>query len=188
MEGKLHKGGSMRLPGKDYSEWGYYFITICTKDRQRFFGDIINHNNRPVGSCPGMIPSIGQTGTIQEMKLSEIGQIAHDFFSKISEHTSFVKVDEFIIMPDHMHGIIYLNGTETVGELSQFGKVNAISISAIVNQYKGSVKRWCNKNNHAYFQWQSKFHDRVVRNEEELNRIRQYIKDNPKNWHDFPGD
>ncbi len=75
---------STRLKGWDYSSPGYYFITICTKDRECFFGEIIK----------------------EKMYLSEIGEIAHRYWAEIPNHFNNVVLDEFVIMPNHVHGII----------------------------------------------------------------------------------
>ena len=63
-----------------------------------------------------------------------------------------------------------------------FGPLNPKSLSLIINQFKGSVKRWCNKNGYEYFQWQFRFHDHIIRNEKSLNKIRHYIHNNPMKW------
>jgi len=67
-------------------------------------------------------------------------------------------------------------------QYNQFSKPVSGSISTIMNQYKGSVTKWCNNNGHQYFGWQSRFHDHVIRNPEEYERIREYIISNPANW------
>ena len=117
-------------------------------------------------------------------------------------------------MPNHIHGILILDyslvGTrhgvslrstscDDVGpchgmalptrqeygqKINQFSKPVRYSVSVIINQFKSSVKRWCNKNGSNYFQWQSRFYDQILHNEESIDWIREYIGNNPKNWSD----
>jgi putative transposase len=143
----------IRLSDWDYSSSGIYFITICCHDRQHFLGRIINN----------------------EINYSKIGLIAMQYWLAIPEHFPHVKLDEYIIMPNHIHGILILNnrsaGTRHGVSLqtqyehnarschgmttpsiqmepnrNQFAKPIKNSVSVIINQYKSSVKRWCNKN------------------------------------------
>jgi REP element-mobilizing transposase RayT len=107
-----------------------------------------------------------------------------------------VKIDEFVIMPNHIHGILDLNHTrteinngnypsskkQTAKKLNKFSMPVKNSVSVIINQYKSSVKRWCNKNGFDNFCWQSRFFDKIVHNENSLEEIRKYIINNPGNW------
>lgn len=185
----LRERKHIRLRNYDYSSDGLYFITICIKDRQNYFGEIQN----------------------DEMILNEIGKIAHEYLNEISNHFSHVEMDEFIVMPNHVHCILNLDKSDDVGtrhvvslsentetpvgtshvmslqsqpQFNQFSKPIPGSVSVIIQQYKSSVKRWCNKNTHEYFQWQSRFHDHVIRNSESYERIKNYIINNPANWND----
>ncbi len=156
----------MRLKDWDYSADGAYFITICTKDRKHDFGKIKK----------------------ERMFLSPIGKIAENFWKEIENIHKHVILDEFVVMPNHIHGIIFIQNesVETrhwrVSTQTQFGKLPPKSISSIINHFKGGTKKWANKNEYENFMWQKNFYDHIVRNEEELNRIRQYIIDNPMNW------
>lgn len=152
-----------RCKGYDYSQEGFYFVTICAKNREIFFGEIING----------------------EIKFSEIGLAADKFWREILNHFSFVGLDKFVVMPNHVHGIIQINNNRRNAPRRVPTGIQPLvknSLSSIVNHFKGNVKRFCNKNNLEYFAWQSRFHDRIIRNENELNRIRQYIIDNPLKW------
>ena len=194
----------IRLRNYDYSSEGYYFITICTAQRKCFFGYIEN----------GI------------MILNDIGKIANEYLLNIPNHFKNALLDEFIVMPNHIHMILGLNYdirtrngesqedhksqvrtrngesqedhksqvrtrhgvSQQAGEsqksqiTNKFGKPIKNSISVIINQYKSSVKRWCNSNNHEYFKWQPRFHDHIIRNDGEYKRIKQYIINNPSNW------
>jgi len=155
-----------RLKGYDYSQNGWYFVTICTKDREYFFGEIING----------------------EIRLSKIGKTAQKFWREITAHFPDVKLDEFIIMPNHIHGIIIIENP-TVGNKNfcSLRKVAwqtkwARSLSSVIRGFKIGVKKWCCENNHEYFVWQKSFYDHIIRNEKSLNKIRNYIYYNPARW------
>ncbi|WP_409029465.1 transposase [Gracilimonas sediminicola] len=128
------------------------------------------------------------------MGLSEQGCAAWYFWNQIPNHFKNVRLDAFVVMPNHIHGIIQIlpdeNGFNPVAlcncimpqeKIREFGKPKAGSLSVILNNYKGSVTRWCNRKGYE-FCWQSRFHDHIIRNYRSLNRIRQYIECNPLNW------
>ena len=197
---------STRLKGFDYTSSGSYFITICTKNRLPFFGKIING----------------------KMILSEIGELAKKFWQEIPQHFPNAQLNEFIIMPDHMHGIICLSPQDDIlplvqtsqcdvstgevacstgGEACSTGgvacstrdhpayledkqmknsKMTAIlpkpgSISVIIRSYKSVVSKYSHKINKD-FGWQDRFHDRIIRNQQEFIRIALYIRKNPSNY------
>jgi putative transposase len=180
----------IRLTDWDYSSEGIYFITICCRDRQSFFGKI----------------------TDNQMNRSEIGLIASKYWLEIPDHFLHVKLDEFVVMPNHIHGIIILDyslagprhgvalqprsggdvgschgmtlhtGQKSNQNINQFSKPVKNSVSVIINQNKSSVKRWCNKNRLDHFQWQARFYDQILYNEGSIDNIREYINNNPKNW------
>jgi len=165
---------STRLPNWDYSWDGWYFVTICTKLKECFFGDIING----------------------KMKLSKIGKIAEKFWGEIPIHFSFTKLDKFIVMPNHIHGIIIIQNnvdihnveTQNFASLqnikpiykNQFGPQSK-NLSSIIRGYKAGVKKWATMNK-IEFIWQPRFYEHIVRNEKSLNTIRKYIIDNPAKW------
>jgi len=172
---------SARLQNWDYGSNAIYFVTICTQGRELYFGEIAD----------------------EKMILSEIGEIAHRFWNEIPNHFSFVELGEYVVMPNHVHGILIFNKlvetpklgvstAETIGATNtdQPNRTAAASqrwysgtLGAIVNQYK----RVCTINarkNHSDFSWQSRFHDHIIRNEDSFQRISNYIANNPKNWAD----
>jgi putative transposase len=132
-----------------------------------------------------MIPYFG--GILSgRMNLSETGIIVHDFWLEIPCHYSNTQLDEFIVMPDHIHGIIILTSISgpkprsvNVKSGNQYWK--SYSIGSIINQFK----RICTiktKSIGLDFSWQPRFYDHIIRSDNELNRIRTYIKNNPNNW------
>jgi len=162
---------STRLKEWDYSSSGYYFVMICTKNRECFFGNIVDG----------------------KMELSEIGEIAKQCWLEIPQHFQDVKLDEFVIMPNHVHGIIIINNrnVETRHGVSlqkqnsntnQFSKPVSGSLSTIINQYKSTVMRWCRKDGYDNFAWQSRFYEHIIRNGKSLQKIREYISNNPLKW------
>ena len=159
----------IRLSEWDYSSEGVYYITICCREREAFFGKLIEN----------------------KMILSEIGEMASFFWKEIPEHFNHVKLDEYIVMPNHIHGILILDyslvGTRHGMALqrngtNQFSKPIKNSISVIINQYKSSLKRWCNQNGFKSFQWQSRFYDHIICEENSIDQVREYIRSNPTNW------
>lgn len=157
---------STRLQNWNYSWDGYYFVTICIKDRICCLGNVING----------------------KMQSSEQGKIVEKYWRDLSNQYKNCKLDEFIVMPNHVHGIVVIdNNVETRRGASlrnrrTFGPLDKNSLSSIINHFKGNVKRWCNKNGSGSFQWQSRFYDHIIRNEKSLNNIREYIRDNPPKW------
>lgn len=153
----------IRLSGFDYSSAHAYFITICAKDFTHWFGEI--HN--------------------QIMGLSAVGNIAAVCLQTITELRPDVVLNEFIIMPNHLHFILELEN-RNAGKASlvenSFGKPVSNSVSVIVGRYKGAVKKWCNENGYADFEWQSRFYDHVIRNDEAYHKIKNYIITNPACW------
>jgi len=172
---------STRYRGYDYSSPGKYFITICTKNKIRYFGKIEN----------------------RKMILSELGIIAEKFWREIPGHFPNIKLDEFIIMPDHIHGILIINGDyfvqapklgasnppvqapklgasiENIESRNPFWKSN--SIGSIINQFK----RICTitiKTRGFDFAWQPRYYDHIIRTRIELYRIRKYIRENPEKF------
>jgi REP element-mobilizing transposase RayT len=154
----------------NYGQNAYYFVTICTDDRERYLGQIIN----------------------DEMSFSKIGLIAQKYWKEIPVHYPFVNLDAFIIMPNHIHGIIIIDkNVETQDfaslqhnnyEGNKFGPQSQ-NLAAIIRGYKAAVKKYSTINNIA-FAWQPRFYDHIIRNERDLFNIRRYIIYNPYKWED----
>jgi REP element-mobilizing transposase RayT len=161
---------SARKPHWDYTLPGWYFVTICTRNRRIHFGRIIG------GS----------------MNLSTVGAYAAACWQEIPSHHPDVTLDEFIVMPNHVHGIVVIGGPERLPELRRREKIKrtqalssvhpaAGSLGAIVGSFKAAVTYWCRSHNQE-FAWQARFHDRIIRGKNSLQAVRQYIRDNPMNW------
>ncbi len=168
---------NIRLKSWDYSSDGAYFVTICTKDRENFFGEIVDG----------------------EMMLNEIGLMVEKWWKKIEEKYETVTLDNFIIMPNHIHGIIIIynvgadpcvgpdekifikqnrqkhGAVPTVSSMVQWFKTMA------ANEYLKKVKN----NQWPVFDgkiWQRSFHDRIIRNKDEFLAFQKYILENPRRW------
>lgn len=183
---------SNRLKGFDYGSHGLYFITICTKDRIHYFGKIVephncaaNNNNVEADNypSPNNNTSGNETDNYPSLQMTEIGQIAFNFWQEIPKHYPFVELDEFVIMPNHLHGVLFFNRPEkTNWTENKFGSQSQ-NLGAVIRGFKASVKRYAN-NSQIEFDWQTRFHDRIIRDEKELRAIREYIINNPKKWAD----
>ena len=157
---KLH-----RLKEYDYTQNGYYFITICTKNREKLLSKVGN-------AVLGVPPVI---------ELTKIGEIVLKTWNTMSEIDDRVKTDEFCIMPNHFHGIIVIdNGLSKESEHR-----GRRSLQSLVAGFKSVTTREYNKllnNGKTDSLWQSSFYDMVIRNEEQLFEIRNYIFENPIKW------
>jgi len=184
---KIHHRRSIRLQGYDYSQNGAYFITLCAQDRKPIFGKIVSG----------------------EMQLSPFGIIVRDEWLKTAEMRKNIEMDEFVVMPNHFHGIIVIDdrgwarlemngaadlGTGTVHRaptpiIERFGKPTSNTIPTIIRGFKAAVTKQINTiqiNAGVYNMperiWQKNYYEHVIRNETSLNKIREYIMSNPLNW------
>ena len=158
-----HYRRSIRLKDYNYASAGSYFITICTKNKECLFGNVINST----------------------VELTSIGRIAHKSWLNINKHFENIELDEFIIMPNHIHGIITINdvGAQYIEPLqNKFQYIIPKSIGSIIRTYKSAVSRWCNRNGYKNFKWQRNYFEHIIRNEKEINEIREYIINNPLKW------
>ncbi|RPH24235.1 MAG: transposase, partial [Bacteroidales bacterium] len=178
-----YRNESARLQNWDYGSNAAYFITICTKNREHYLGKI--HDGK--------------------MMVSPAGSIAHVLWYEIKNHANNIELGEFVVMPNHVHGILVLNGNDvgtthalslqsnndsstirTENDLSPPGKQRfqnqgKNTISSIVGSYKSAVSKYCNRLE-LDFAWQSLFYDHIIRNDESFQKISEYIKNNPANW------
>lgn len=174
-----HHRKSIRLKGYDYSQSGLYFITICCQDRICRFGNVDN----------GM------------MVLNQFGEIAYNEWKKTPEIRNNFSLGEFIIMPNHMHGIIQIlnNGESRTGELhspishspaTERGECNSPlplrgpsnDIGAVVRGYKSSVTKQIGLLGFEGKLWQRNYYEIIIRNEYDHKRISNYILNNPAKW------
>ena len=196
-ENEKHHRRSIRLKGYDYSRCGAYFVTICTQERLCFFGDVVGG----------------------EIIVNEAGAMMRRTWSQLPEKYRGVQIDAFVVMPNHVHGIVLIDGNSSVGAAPcgrPLSRPNAteifrgtgidsrdegqpqgvaptddrlISLSDIVHRFKSfTTNRYAKGVKESGWDsfpgrlWQRNYYEHVIRNEDEMNRIRGYIKGNPQNW------
>jgi putative transposase len=180
---------STRLRGFDYAKNGAYFITIITKNRICLFGEITHCGAVETGLRPVSItdPTVTHESTdptetisfdilIPKMIISDAGKIVSDCWYDLPKHYNNIILDEFILMPNHIHGIIKIqnrNDGNIKHGLSEFMRAFKSFSSRRINEINGRVKNEI---------WQSRFYDHVIRSEDELSRIQIYIRNNVFNW------
>jgi REP element-mobilizing transposase RayT len=184
---KRFRDDTIRLVGFDYGSEGYYYVTICTHQMKKYLGEI-PHQSKAIHESAERTYQDTSKNKLEAIKmgtyldtsvqLSAIGLIAHQYWMEIPQHFSFVELDAFIIMPNHIHGILYFNKPDKIDwECNQF-KSQANTLGSIIKQYKGSVQRYANTHQ-IKFKWKPRYHDRIVRSKKDLERIRAYIFENP---------
>ena len=165
---KKHHRKSIRLKNRDYAQNGAYFVTICTDNRKCLFGDIVNN----------------------QICLNKLGKIVCNEWIKMPMIRRNIKLDSFVVMPNHFHGVIVLNrdvgATRRVAP-TLHGRPNGPasgSIGAIVGQFKSAVTKRINEIRKTPDTkiWQRNYHEHIVRNGNDLIRVQQYINENPLNW------
>ena len=206
---------SARLQNWDYGSNGAYFITICTHKMQHFFGKVAT---RLIASAPD------DSNKKNEMQLNELGKIAHSIWAEIPNQFPYVELGNFVIMPNHMHGILIINKNGIAINAAMDSAMDAAmnpamdaamhnvetrliasvlnaamdpeinggfagnhnpmlqeNISRIIRWYKGRCSFEMRKI-HADFNWQSRFHDHVIRDSKAFENIQNYIEQNPAKW------
>jgi putative transposase len=171
-DGSLPIRRSIRLAHYDYSQGGAHFVTICTENKKCVFGVIRD----------------------EQMVCNKLGSLARQCWLETPEHFPRVILDEFIIMPNHMHGIIFLTDTlsprvgaqhaaPAADKVREF-RIMPQSLGAIVRSYKSAVTRQAHEVGLLApgSLWQRNYYDHVIRNEQDLQEKRRYIANNPLKW------
>lgn len=175
----LPKRKNLRAEFHDYSG-GIYFITICTCDKRHYFGEIIDG----------------------EMKRTILGEILERNITDISTHFKDVEIPLFVVMPNHFHAIVCINsvGSRPVATASNVGRLNQTArlavatgrdptmvthhnsrLAVVVGSIKAHVTRYAVRN-HLPFKWQPRFHDHIIRDSHDGNKISEYITNNIARW------
>jgi REP element-mobilizing transposase RayT len=166
MNNVLRRRRSLRLREYDYSQAGAYFVTICAYQRKCLFGDIVRG----------------------EMRLTRPGMIVQHCWDAIPAHFPNLDLDEFVVMPNHVHGIVLIDDGRGAPcrnpAVEQFGRSMPGSIPTLVRSFKSAATRRVNETRQAHGAklWQRNYWEHIVRNEPELNRLREYIQNNPAQW------
>ena len=182
---EIHHRRTIRLKEYDYSQAGAYFVTICAWQRECLFGNIVDG----------------------KMFLNDLGTIIKKIWCNLPEHFHNTSLDEYVIMPNHFHGILTINktvgakqassalpafvgdnaanndGNADKGRASIHGTISD-SFSAVIQNFKSVSSRKINKyrNSPGCPVWQRNYYERVIRNDDELSRAREYIVNNPMKW------
>ena len=146
MGNDLPKRKPTRIPGYDYSRVNYYFVTICTHEKRCLF---YNHG-----------------------RLNDLGMIAQSCMQRIPQHFPGCKVDKFVIMPNHVHAILVIDGA------------NVLPITTVVGQYKAGVSKLIHQTQPDLLVWQRSFHDHIIRSQKRYEQIWSYIDTNPLRWNE----
>ncbi len=164
-----YRVASTRLPGYDYGQSGAYFITICTLGRQPCFGTV-------------EVP--GHDWNAAVVRPTALGQRVLSGWASIPHFAPFATLDAFVLMPDHVHGLLLFDKNEPIGPPApyenRFGAQRQ-NLASVLRGFKSGVTAFARTHSFS-FNWQPRFHDRIVRSDDELTRIRHYIFTNPSRW------
>ena len=181
-ETEKYKRRSIRLRDYDYSQAGAYFVTICTQNHKCLFGEIVDG----------------------EMLLNNVGQVVQSIWLTLPERYAGVELDQYMIMPNHLHGIVVLAGKQPKDsytskvpdrfEQYMYPKgpiysthqqelgLPAPALGEIIRTFKSLTTRFIRAAGASDFAWQGNYYDHIIRNDDDLDRIRQYMIDNPTRW------
>ncbi|OGU13416.1 MAG: hypothetical protein A2076_17360 [Geobacteraceae bacterium GWC2_53_11] len=169
---EIHHRKSIRLRGYDYSQAGLYFITICTHERLPLFGKIDDG----------------------KMVANDAGLMVEKCWREIPDHFPQVILDGFVVMPNHIHGIIEIRDTGV--DVNNVGAKNvgandylplrlhgtSRTVGSIVRGFKVGVTTWFREHTDIHQIWQRNYHEHIIRNEESYFKISEYIEYNPQKW------
>ena len=174
---EIHHRRSIRLANYDYSQTGFYFITLCTYQKQYLFGEIIN----------------------DEMRLNQIGKVVQQEWLNSATIRQEIELDEWIIMPNHLHGIVIINNTDKncatnlnqgATNLNQGASLAPLhrkpkSLSSFIAGFKSAVTKKVRSMSKIpdFVVWQRNFYESVIKDDIHLDNTRLYIQNNPVNWH-----
>jgi REP element-mobilizing transposase RayT len=171
----IHHRKSIRLRGYDYSSSGLYYITICTNEKKCLFGKIV---------------PLADKKNRHEMTLNTAGKIADSCWLMIPEHFPNAFLHEYVVMPNHVHGIIELRkksgghvGVENFQQLrNEYQKIIPHSIGSIVRGFKIGVTKWFRNNTDIKKLWERNYYEHIIRNDGSYEQIANYILENPSHW------
>lgn len=159
-----HHRRSIRLKGYDYSQAGAYFVTICARDREYLFGEIVDG----------------------EMRLNGFGEMVREEWEKTADLREYVELGEWVVMPNHFHGIVIIcRGTaRRTPTVEQFGKPTVGTIPTIVRSFKSAVTKRINEKRATPGApvWQRNYWEHIIRDEKSHSKISEYIANNPAQW------
>ena len=170
---------------------GEYFVTICTKDRVRYFGEIYSGKTQD---------GANDMKTEPKMRLTEIGGFADLQFRNVTRHYPYAKIPLWVVMPNHIHAVVVIDNidcrdvahgncrdvarnvsTDKINQSTSVVAPKRNTLSVVIRGIKSAVTKFANENG-IPFKWQPRFHDRIIRDTEEMNGIAQYIEENVAKW------
>jgi putative transposase len=161
--------GKYRIPSARWATWdyrraGWYFVTICTREKRRVLGEVVEG----------------------EMKLSPLGRLVAEEWEHTVRSRPGIEMDEWVVMPNHLHLIVRIVcSAEAVearaGSLKSSG-LKGDSLGAIIGQFKAACTRRAWGAGYHDFAWQARFFEHVIRNQSSLEKVRDYIRHNPQMW------
>ena len=152
-----------RLKGYNYSKDNLYFVTSCVQDRICCFGEIVD----------------------DDMVLNDYGKIANEKWHWLAQQYAYVVLHEFVVMPNHIHGIIEINRDHILpgtGRDLSLTKLKIKSLSELMGAFKTALSKQIHLIGYNEFRWQRSFHDHIIREDESYERIANYILNNPEKW------
>jgi REP element-mobilizing transposase RayT len=158
MKMELPKRKPTRLKEFDYSSNRYYFVTVCTHKRKNLFSNIVGQ---------GLAPA--------EVKLYPYGEIAQRELQNLEKRYEHIKIDKYVIMPNHIHAIIIIKNKTA-------GASPCPTLSDVICTFKSLTTRKCHLLNPNTKIWQTSFHDHIIRGEKDYKEIWEYIDENPSRW------
>lgn len=185
----IHHRRSIRLKHYDYTQAGAYFVTICAHDRECLFGEIVEMAENNPGECR----KAGECHSpLREMVINELGRIVQDEWVRSAEIRAEIELGEFVVMPNHFHGIVYIADDRrgdrpvalTMPATPTMPGPQQKSIGAMLAGFKSAVTTRINetRNSPGVPVWQRNYYEHVIRDEANYNRIAEYIAINPQRW------
>jgi REP element-mobilizing transposase RayT len=191
---------SARAAWHDYNG-GKYFVTICTKNREHFFGEIVPTVETLHATSPVEMGCIAEeTLLATSLRMTEIGKYAFENLQNINIHYPYAEIPLFVVMPNHIHAIVFIDGahhcrdvarnvsTRNVSTTTEIRNEKMIEIAkhqsllcVTMRGFKSAITKFAH-DNHIDFAWQTRFHDIIIRNQHEMNYIANYIENNPATW------
>ena len=172
-EAGQHHRRSVRIAGYDYSQSGMYFVTVCAADRACMFGEVVGGG----------------------VRLNDAGRIVEDEWAKTAQMRPRVLLDQFVVMPNHIHGIVVLmdsrgtlqrapTGDRPIRTIERFGKPTRDSIPTIIRLFKAATTKRISiqQGTPGVTVWQRNYYEHIIRDGKSLDRIRRYIAENPVRW------
>ncbi len=185
-EERFPKRKSPRYSGYDYSQYGYYFLTVCVNERGKDILCHINYNNVPAVGADAHIGPIVPDENLVTVKLTDAGKIVKKYIENITDEKKGIKVESYVIMPDHVHLIISIQLSDdgpmwasapTEANDGKKRPVSAGNISQIIRSMKVLSTKQIGRSI-----WQRSFYDKIIRRDEDLDAISKYIAQNPTRW------